>query len=282
MIYVSTACMKKKTIREIIDHYVQNGIYNIELSGGTEYYEFLERDLLLLKKLHNLTYVCHAYFPPPSEHFVVNLASCNDIIYEKSISFYKNCIDLLDRINCNVLSIHAGFLVEIGVNEIGKKLNNMTIYPEKEAYYRFCKAYEYLKLLCEKKSITMYLENNVLSADNYKEFQEHNYLMMTDFESIMKMKEQLDFNLLLDLGHLNVSSCTLGLDYAKQCIQLKDYIEWVHISDNNGIADQHKPLHKKSEILKMYNVLFLKEKNITLETNGNIEEIIRSIILLRN
>lgn len=280
MIYVSSACVKRQKIDEVVSELAINGIRNIELSGGTIFYKGLENDLNKLKKKYDLKYACHAYFPPPKTDFVVNLASCNDEIYNRSITHYEECIEFMKRIHCNVLSIHAGYLVEINTNQIGKKLNSQLIYPEDEAYDRFCYAYRYISDICKKNSIVMYLENNVLSEENYKSFGMNNYLMMTDYESIMKMRRKIEFNLLLDLGHLHVSTKTLNLNFAEQCNLLKEYVKWIHISQNNGCIDEHKPLCPDSEILVEYENIKQSDIDVTLETVGSINEIISSANLL--
>lgn len=217
MIYVSSSCVKKSSIAEVIHCLAEKGIQNIELSGGTDYYDGIEQDLKELKKSCQLQYVCHAYFPPPKVPFVVNLASCNDRIYRQSIEHYEHCIEMMKRLDCKSLSIHAGFLVEINENEVGKKLSGSIVYDEMEAYDRFCSAFRHISKLCAAHNMELFLENNVLNTQNYRQFAYHNYMMMTDYKSIMKMKEKMDFNLLLDLGHLYVSVNTLGLDYAKEC-----------------------------------------------------------------
>ena len=282
MIYVSSSCVRKKHIAEVIQLLAENNIRNIELSGGTEYYDDIENDLNKLKHLYHLNYVCHAYFPPPRNSFVVNLASCNDKIYKQSIEHYARCIDMLKNIKCKVLSIHAGFLVEINAEEIGGRLSNKIIYEEDKAYDRFCSAYEKLAQRCAENGIELFLENNVLSKENYEEFEYHNYMMMTDYASIMKMKNQLEFSLLLDLGHLHVSSKTLGNNYTEECDKLKKYVKWVHISENGGIFDEHKPLIEGSMILKEFSKMygFHQDLNVTLETTGAIDEIWKSINLL--
>ena len=277
MIYVSSACIRKKSIAEIIWLYAEKHFQNIELSGGTDYYDDIESDLQKLKENYQLNYACHAYFPPPQVPFVVNLASCNDWIYKRSVEHYVKCIEMLKRLECKVLSIHAGFLIEIGVDEIGKQLSDQIIYDEAKAYERFCYAYGYIAKLCEKNGISFFLENNVLSTQNFQQFGYHNYLMMTDYESIMKMKRQLDFNLLLDLGHLHVSANTLGLDYSKECEMLQPYIKWIHISENNGVVDEHKPLREDSPIIKELSKLYHPGINITLETEGSMQDITESI-----
>lgn len=282
MIYISSACVKNNNIAEIIGLLAENGIKSIELSGGTDYYEGIESDLKMLKERYGLTYACHAYFPPPKEPFVVNLASCNSRIYEQSIEHYTQCIAMLKRMDCKVLSVHAGFMVEIGVDEIGHSLKSRTIYDEDEAYDRFCSAYENISEQCKANGIELFLENNVLSAENHTRFGYCNCLMMTDYASIMRMKEQLEFNLLLDLGHLHVSAKTLGLDFQTECEKLKEYARWIHLSENNGIFDEHKPLKADSEILKEFNRMYISGMNVTLETTGRINEILQSMQLVQS
>lgn len=282
MIYVSSSCIGNNKIATIIRQLAERGIRNIELSGGTEFYDELERDLVVLKQQYDLKYACHAYFPPPREPFVVNLASCNDKIYKQSIEHYVCCIEMLKRIECPVLSIHAGFLIEIGTDEIGRKLNSKCVYNEEKAYDRFCSAYEKLAKLCYDNRISFFLENNVLNAENFKEFGYHNYMMMTDFASIIKMKEQLEFSLLLDLGHLHVSARTLGLNYKKECENLKYCVKWIHLSENNGIFDEHKALKENSEIISEFKKMLNPQLNVTLETVGNMESILSSLNVVRD
>ena len=282
MIYVSTACLKRNRISEVLKEYGENGIKNIELSGGTEYYQDIELDLNKYKREYDLKYACHAYFPPPKENFVVNLASCNDKIYRRSIEHYEKCIEMLVRNDIRVLSIHAGFLVEITLETIGKRVVNPKVYNERESYARFTEAYRHIAKLCKEHNIDFYLENNVLNRENYEEFQNHNYFMMTDYVSIMRMKEELDFNLLLDLAHLYVSTHTLGLSYDEQCEKLLPYIKWLHVSENNGIVDQHKPLVSESDITKQIHGIDTDNISVTLETVGNIYDIKNSIKILEN
>ncbi len=280
MIYISSSCIKKHNIAEVISCLALNGMQTIELSGGTDYYSDIESDLLDLKNKYQLSYVCHGYFPPPKIPFVVNLASCNDQVYKQSLEHYENCVEMLKHIDCGVLSVHAGFLIEIATDELGGGLNDQTHYEEEQAYDRFCSAYKYIAGLCAENNIALYLENNVLNAENYKRFGNHDYLMMTNYDSIMKLRSQLEFNLLLDLAHLHVSSRALGLDYLEECEKLKDYVRWIHISENDGIFDEHKPLKNDSAIMKGMEIVYRSGMDITLETVGSIQEICESVKLV--
>ncbi|MBQ3163249.1 MAG: TIM barrel protein [Lachnospiraceae bacterium] len=280
MIYVSSACLKNNYISETVQQLAQNGIRNIELSGGTKYYSGFETDLKDLKEKYGLNYVCHAYFPPHKKDIVVNLASCDDEVYINSIKHYEECLEFLKRLEIDTLSIHAGFMVEIGTDEIGKKLSATKIYNEKKAYDRFVSGYQHIQKLCKENGIEVYLENNVLSRENYQVFGNNNYFMMTDSKTICEMRERLDFELLLDYGHLYVSANTLGIDYEKECMQLEKEAKWFHLSDNDGIKDQHLPLNEESEIVKQIRRLDIRNKRVTLETSGEINGILKSIEMI--
>ena len=49
MIYISTSCVKHSKIKDSVEELASNGFKNIELSGGTEYYENFEIDLIELR-----------------------------------------------------------------------------------------------------------------------------------------------------------------------------------------------------------------------------------------
>lgn len=281
MIYISSACVRKSNIAEVLSLLGELGVKNIELSGGTDYYEKIEDDLKAIGERYGLTYACHAYFPPPKEPFVVNLASCNDRIYWRSLEHYEQCIEMLKRIGSRTLSVHAGFMIEVGTDEIGKKMNGKIVYDKSRAYDRFCSAYQRILKQCADNGIELFLENNVLNSENYESFEHHNYMMMTDYQSVIEMRRQMDFNLLLDLGHLHVSARTLGKNFQEECGKLKEYVRWIHLSDNNGIIDAHQPFRAKSKILEAFHRLDIPDINVTLETVGSIDEILQSMELVK-
>lgn len=273
MIYVSSSCIRGKYIKEVVQQLVQNDIKYIELSGGTEYYPGIKNDLMHLKEKYDVRYVCHAYFPPSEEAFVINLASCNDKIYQKSIQHYRKCIQLLKDISCNVLSVHAGFYVELQPDDLGNQIEKLVIYDKDEADKRFCNAYNLIKNEAATEGITMYLENNVITPSDYECFQNQNLLMMTDVKSIYSMKEKLDFNFLLDMAHLYVSCHTLNLSYKEQIEELTSLVKWIHISDNDAIEDRHEILKNNSTIYHEFDRLVNNIENVTIESKSNIESI---------
>ena len=89
MIFISTSCIKNNKIRDSVQELAENGFQNIELSGGTKFYENFENDLLELKDRYKLNYRCHNYFPPPKKPFVLNLASLNNETFKLYENFFR-------------------------------------------------------------------------------------------------------------------------------------------------------------------------------------------------
>jgi sugar phosphate isomerase/epimerase len=276
MTFISSSCLPGKKISDIVGKLAESGFSDIELSGGTDYYPEIFDDLVHLQKQYGLNYACHSYFPPPENDFVVNLASCNNEIYEKSMVHYENCIQELPRIDCSSLSIHAGYYMELSTKDMGNKISSRIFYDIDECINRFCSAYEKLKLLAEKNGVTMYIENNVFSGANSELFDGSQSFMMIDSASILSLKDRLNFHLLLDLGHLYISCRSLSLSFENELAVLAPLSKWFHLSSNDSFSDQHKPLSSSCPITKAYFEYAHKGVNVTLETKGSIKQVMGS------
>ena len=282
MIYVSTSCIKSKKIVDSVLKLAQNGFKNIELSGGTKYYDGFENDLLNLKKEFNLNYLIHNYFPPPLEHFVLNLASTDKDIFEKSLFHYKRAIELAEKLGIFNYGIHAGYLFDPRVKDLGNIIAKNKMYNRLKAIECFCSGYK--DLVSFSTSVKIYIENNVVSHQNYKNFGKNPFLL-TDVKSYKELKEYIDFPLLLDLAHLKVSCNTLNLNFEKEALELINVSNYVHLSDNNGKTDSNEALTVDSDIFKLLKNQKLISKTISLEIYETIdkikssEELINKIII---
>lgn len=279
MIYISSSCVKHRHIKDSVQELVENGFTNIELSGGTEHYDDLEKDLLSLKKKYNLNYICHNYFPPPKEHFVLNLASLNDKVYNKTITHLKNSIELSKTLGASKFGFHAGFFIDIRVEEIGKKLHKDTLFEKQASVKRFCEAFKLLQDFAG--DLKLYIENNVFSSTNAKTYDNKNVFMLTNHEEYQKLKSMIDFNLLLDVAHLKVSSHTQNLDFNKEFTHMINVSDHIHISDNDALSDLNNKLQKKSDLVTLLKKADLKNKDFTIEIYDSIETIKESYNILQ-
>jgi endonuclease IV len=271
MIYVSSSCVKHTKIRDSVQELAENNFQNIELSGGTEYYENFENDLLELKDKYGLNYRCHNYFPPPKKPFVLNLASLNDEIFQMSFDHLEQAIALSNRLGADKFAFHAGFFIDIKLNEIGKKLSLDNLFNEKDAVKRFCYAYKIIKK--QAKNLSLFIENNVFSKTNADTFNGENPFMVTNFNEYKSLKEKIDFNLLLDVAHLKVSAKTLGLNLEDEFENMIDLSNYIHVSDNDGFHDLNNQLTKSSSLVSMLRQANTKNKDFTLEIYDKMDAI---------
>jgi sugar phosphate isomerase/epimerase len=278
MIYVSSSCVKHAKIRDSVQELAENDFQNIELSGGTEYYNNFENDLLELKDKYNLNYRCHNYFPPPKKPFVLNLASLDDETFQMSFDHLEKVIALSNKLGADKFAFHAGFFIDIRLSEIGKKLSRDNLFDKKEAVERFCNAYDVIKR--KAKNVSLFIENNVFSKTNADTYDGENPFMMTNFNEYKSLKEKINFNLLLDVAHLKVSAKTLGLDWEEEFENMMSVSSYIHVSDNDGFHDLNNQLTKSSSLLVMLEQSDTKNKDFALEIYDGMDAIKKSYKVL--
>jgi sugar phosphate isomerase/epimerase len=271
MIYVSTASVRNDLMPQSIQELVEAGFKNLELSGGTRLYPELRQDLLELQKSHDLNLLCHNYFPPPETPFVLNLASLNDEVHRASMEHLKRAIELSHDLGASRFAFHAGFFIDIPLNQIGKSISAMPLFNFEDATERFCDSFKELQVFSG--DLKLYLENNVISARNYSNYSQTNPLMLTNERDYRRLLEFIDFNLLLDVAHLKVSSRTLELDFENECKNLLAETDYVHLSDNDGREDKNNEISDGSALQKIIAGRISKDTVMTLEVYDGIEAI---------
>ena len=278
MIFISSSYVKNIKIKDSVEELALNGFQNIELSGGTKKYANFEIDLLELKDKYNLNYQCHNYFPPPQQDFVLNLASLNDDTFNTSFNHLKKAIKLSELLGSKKLGFHAGFFIDIKVSEIGKKISKNTLFNEEKSISRFCEAFKKLKKI--NNSVDLFIENNVFSKTNSETYIGEMPFMMTNFSEYKSLKEKIDFQLLLDVAHLKVSSTSLGLDWETEFENMISESSYIHVSDNDGLHDLNNELKRSSNLMEMIRQVDTTNKDFTLEIYDNMYAIKTSYEIL--
>lgn len=278
MIFVSTSCVNNKKINDSVLELAQNGFKNIELSGGTEYYVDYLEDLIKLKSEYGLEYLLHNYYPAPKEHFVCNLASLNPEIYQATIDHYKRSIEISEILEAKKFGLHAGFLVDPRVLELGKGFKKQKSYNREKAIEQFCRGLSLVQNFSDK--VTVYVENNVFSKENNSNFG-FNPFLFTNYEGYLEIFEKLKFPILLDLAHLKVSCKTLDISFQKEIENLYGLADYIHLSDNDGFSDSNKWITEISDIFKTVKKKGLHSQTITLEIYESLDKISSSFDLLK-
>ena len=272
MIYTSTSCLKNpKNITKVLDEYQKAGIKQVELGSVHEYF-----DINKLKK-YSFDFLIHNYFPPPKKPFNLNLASQNKEILKKSIELVKQSIELCRKIESPLYTFHAGFTVD--PPELG------TVFPKKGYTERnisvktYIKSVEELLDFANSNGVKIAMEPNVVQKFNLINGKNEMCLFaeIDEINQLFNLIKNKKLGILLDLGHTAVTSHWLNFDKDEFVKKIKEKVFAIHISNNNGLADQHKSLTKDcwhvTKLKKFKHVpIILETMNLTSEQiKSNIE-----------
>ena len=260
MIYISTGGFKNMTPTESIKYFNKNGINNIELSGG----KYEEKIYEKLKKYKSNNFSIHNYFPTPKKAFVINIASLDNSINQRSMNQLKRGINLAHKLNLKYFSFHAGFYLDPKPKNLGKRINNQKIFSKTKSDIKFYSNLRKLINYSKERGVKIFIENNVITRKNLNYFKTNPLMHCTfsDFVKIRKKFSKESLGFLLDIGHLKVSSKTLKKNFYQELKKAVKTSDALHLSDNDGISDLNYPLKKNS---KIWNIIKKKYYFITLE-----------------
>ena len=271
MMYISTGMYNYLDPIDAIRILNLNDIFEIELSAGRST-NMKNSDLNRISKNNDL--VVHNYFPNPPQSFVFNLGSTNNENRDRSIQMSIDNIEFASKQKTKVYSFHAPFRVDPSVDSLGRKLTYSGISSIEKTFETFLSSVNSLKEIADSKGVALAIENNVITQKNLNEFGE-NPLLFTNVDEICRYMNAMPsgIGLLLDIGHLKVSSNTLQFDFIESIHRLKDITTILHLSDNDGISDQNKIFDMNVEFLSH---LFMPKHYVSLEIyNADIQDVIR-------
>lgn len=276
MIYISTGCSKFKNIFDNINEIISWGFSNIELTGNLTSFEMSEfktfHDSTLLK--NNIKLRVHNYFPAPSKSFVLNLSADGEI-HHKTLQLIDEAVQFSRLINDPVYGIHSGFRLCPRPDELGKVLKNTTMITEDEAYLNMNNSLDFL--VQKYTDIQFYVENNVYSQQNLKRFKNTNPFLVCLPQQFHQIKNS-SIKPLLDIGHLKVSCNSLGINFETSLIEYLKISDYIHVSDNNGLADENLALKTDSKLFEILNQNkdLLKNKVFTIEVYSGQSEVLET------
>ncbi|MEZ4767038.1 MAG: sugar phosphate isomerase/epimerase family protein [Caldilineales bacterium] len=160
---------------------------------------------------HGLGIVCHAapYLPVDNPSAAVRRAALDELL---------RCLDMAAQLGARLLTTHyVGF---------------PGFWPETAGYELYAQLYGHLCGEGASRGVLVAMENQPRNSHQLKHFREI-------------FARSPDLYLLLDVGHANIDvQRNLAREYL---FALADRLAHVHISDNDGTADQHLPLGAPSK-----------------------------------
>ena len=288
MIFVSSSSINKYSIEDAIRELSDLGIRKIELSGGTTFSEDILGRLKSLKKELSLDFLIHNYFPPPEKNFVLNIASPHEPTKSKSLEFIRKSIEWANSLGIDRYSFHAGYAKELNPPDPGKQCFKAVamagISPDKAAI-RMYESIEKIQKYAEEKKIKV-------AAENLFPFgEEPDISLLSKPPEILKFLEYFSeknhVGLLLDLGHIVISSNFYGFDKDELVDGLiKKYLHkifGIHLSGNDGQIDIHSELSSGDWQIKTAQKFCPSGIPVTLECrNLNKHKIAEQYEMLKN
>ena len=238
MIYISTGGFREKTADAVSAELSSAGVKAVELSGGA-YSSTLLNDLRVLTP--EIDFQIHNYFPPPADPFVLNLGSLDTRVGERSIAHVEQALEWCAALGADRYSFHAGFLLDPRVDELGKRIPSRSLFDRDECIEVFVSRVSRLAEIAKNAGVALMIENNVLSANNAREFSA-NPLLMCEPSECQKILGLLpsSVGLLVDVAHLKVSANSLKFDPVQMFDFCHERIAGHHLSDNDGLEDSNQ------------------------------------------
>lgn len=232
-VYVSTIALRGFPIEELIA-IANERRWSIEFSSGLPYREDMERIYLDCP----VRRVPHNYFPAPEIPFVLNLASADDRIRERSIQHCIHGMELARNSGASFFSAHAGFCIDPAPDQLGNSLPVTEIPDREHSKKRFLGSLQKILEIARKLDVGFLAENNVIAPFNYNN--SINPLLCCDSDEIEWVCRAVNddhFGILLDTAHLKVSCNTLQKDLIGETIRILPFVKGIHHSDNDGKRD---------------------------------------------
>jgi sugar phosphate isomerase/epimerase len=228
-------------ISDVLQLCEEHNFFNLELGSNHAYEEDFER----IVGKHAFQYLVHNYFPIPKDSFILNIASMDDGIRQRSINHVFQAIDFSERIGAGLYTFHPGFLTDpLGANLDSKnydfQFNDDSLHLDNlsQAFERLVPAITDIIKYSKKKSVQIAIETE--GSLNKK-----GHLLMQQPREYERFFEQFspdEIGISLNLGHLNLASKAFGFSRSEFVNLISDYIVAMEMSHNNGVNDDHLPL----------------------------------------
>ena len=246
-IAVSSCCIKKNKLEGVLRSALDNGIQTLELSGGMERIDISEVERLIREyQSLGLQIFIHNYFPPPDRAFVLNIAHPSSATI--SNQHIRRTIDLCARLGVREYSVHAGLAFSPNTGDLGREQAHLVSIDLEKSRREALAGYERIADYAQERDVMLLLENNVVARTNAPDGTNDRYHFADPAESaeFQKVFEHPNIYPLIDFAHLKVSAHTLGYDPERFLEPLREKIRAVHLSDNDGTADQNLPMREDS------------------------------------
>lgn len=280
-LYVSTTFLPdSRPLHEALSQCKQACIQSVEIGSNHCYeksYDYLSE--------FSFQYLVHNYFPIPNYSFVLNLASFDEGIRQRSIRHIKKAIDFCTEIEAKIYTFHPGFLTDPHCSNTSD-LNYDFQWDEKQLKnVNYDKANGYMYFAFDELAKYAKLKNVRIAIETEGSLKKKDHLLMQcpkEYDVFMTKYSPTDIGINLNIGHLNLSANAFNFKRSEFVDLVQDYIIAMELSHNDGTEDQHLPLREDGWYWDLINDNRFESVCKILEfRNTKIDLIISNIQLLK-
>lgn len=277
-VYVSTINFGFGPLPEVLQAISGPAYSTVEISSGHPAADGSVEATIKYQDDHNASILLHNFAPPEPGDLLINLAEADPAKRQEVIEFIKSRIDLTKRLGSDYYSFHGGYRVSyrFGVRDYSES-ERMS---HDNAIGIFMTALEEVVDYATEQQIHIGVENHVVAPASNAQ----NLIMFgqLDFEDMFKRINSEYLHLHLDVGHIKVTSQSLGYDPKTFITAFNDKIMTAHLHDNPGDDDEHQPFLAKAWFLDQLKELpDLQYACLETKTSGDPKRIGQMIDLLK-
>ena len=240
--YLSTSCFGVSHLSDAIKQCRKLSGDKIEISAP-HYFQPIKEFTNVINDFREdgCSFLLHNYFPCPRTPFVLNIASSKKIQQQRARRLVERALAVCDQIEAPLYGIHAGYLADANEGSDGMFQFEDEMKSYSEALNNAVRFVNNISPQFEKFGVKFLIEN--LFPTRHR-----NISLFCTIEQIREFISQVpkSIGLILDLGHMNISSNILEFDrmlFMEMFLEeFGDRLSEVHISENNGIEDDHLPV----------------------------------------
>ena len=262
---------------EIVALMLTHGLNRIEI-GSIHCYE---DDLIDNLSKAPAQFLVHNYFPAPKKSFVVNIASPDEQLRQRSIEHILNSITFCAEIGATLYTFHPGFLSDPDGASYSPANYDFRFRPEKlqsdaykVAFERFIDAVHLITPHARSLGVRVAVESQGSVAQR-----EHVFLQTPDeFDSFLSEVPDSFVGVNLNLGHLNLASNVFGFDRLDLIRRISHRIVAMEVSHNEGKEDEHRPLIEGAWYWSVVSDPELSHVRVILECRDTSIDTVRRIV----
>jgi sugar phosphate isomerase/epimerase len=239
-LYVSTTFFQDGTdLGEALEICKNNAITAVELGSN---HSFDQHPLKTVQN-YSFSYLVHNYFPIPADPFVLNIASLDESIREKSVRHIYKAIDFCVDAGAHLYTFHPGFMTDPkGSNQTQQ---NYDFQWDDKAKKEYPLAFDHMLRNIEKCVEYSRKKGIKIAIETEGSFHKKDHLLMQrpdEYEKIFKHYGLTDIGVNLNIGHLRLAMEAFKFSWQDFIEVTGDRLVAMELSHNNGIHDQHLPL----------------------------------------